>query len=160
MGPRQSGRPWSSLRASFFTLTPSRAEAHTHGQWFNAATIVYAPVILGTKIAIILLYRRVFLPHKGGSFDWFLRLFIIILTIFYLSTMCVKIWECSPREKIWNASIPGHCVNVSSLLNASGLFNCITDIMMLLIPVKSVWRLHMSLRQKVGVVAIFTVGFW
>lgn len=127
--------------------------------WFNAATIVYSPVILGTKIAIILLYRRVFLPHRGGPFDWLLRIFIFILTCFYVATMLVKVWECTPREKAWNKAVPGRCVNVSSLLNASGLFNCITDVMMLLIPVKSVWLLRMSMRQKAGVVAIFTVGF-
>ncbi|KAI4218973.1 MAG: hypothetical protein LQ349_008498 [Xanthoria aureola] len=127
--------------------------------WFNVASIEYAPVILDTKVAILLLYRRVFLPHRGGIFDWILRVFIGVLVGFYLATTLVKIWECNPREKIWNTSIPGRCVNVSSLLNTSGLFNSITDVMILLVPVKFVWNLQLSRRQKVGVVAVFTIGF-
>lgn len=82
-----------------------------------------------------------------------------ILVLFYLATFLVKIWECNPRERIWDRSIPGKCVNVSSLLNVSGLFNTLTDIMILLIPIKSVWNLNMTTKRKVGVVAAFTVGF-
>lgn len=79
--------------------------------------------------------------------------------MFYVATTAVKIWECSPRARIWNKSIPGHCVSIPSLLNTSGLFNTITDILILLVPVKAVWNLHMTNRRKWGVVAVFTVGF-
>lgn len=61
-----------------------------------------------------------------------------ILILFYVATAIVKIWECTPREKIWSKSVPGTCIYVSSLLNTSGLFNTITDTMILLVPVKSV----------------------
>ena len=81
-----------------------------------------------------------------------------ILIGFYIATTLVKIWECSPREKIWNKSIPGTCIDVSSLLNISGLFNTITDIIILLVPVKAVWNMRMRKKQKVAVVLVFTVG--
>ncbi|KAL8722748.1 MAG: hypothetical protein Q9225_000809 [Loekoesia sp. 1 TL-2023] len=32
--------------------------------------------------------------------------------------------------------------------------------MILLVPVKSIWKLQMNTRRKVGVVALFTLGFW
>ena len=128
-------------------------------KWFNAATVVYAPTILAAKLAILYIYRRVFVPRRWGIFDWTLRIFMAILVLFYLATFLVKIWECNPRERIWDRSIPGKCVNVSSLLNVSGLFNTLTDIIILLIPIKSVWNLNMTTKRKVGVVAAFTVGF-
>lgn len=121
-------------------------------------SIEYAPIILCTKLAILLLYRRVFVPVKGGFFDWTIRIFMTILIGFYIATTLVKIWECSPREKIWNKSIPGTCIDVSSLLNISGLFNTITDIIILLVPVKAVWNMRMRKKQKVAVVLVFTVG--
>ena len=115
-------------------------------------------MMLCTKLAILLLYRRIFLPLRGGFFDWLLRLFMLILGLFYFATTIVKIWECSPRARIWNKSIPGTCVNVSSLLNTSGLFNMVTDVLILLVPVKSVWNLQMTRKRKLGVVLVFTVG--
>ena len=141
--------------------TPKQIQTLTNifRKWFNAATVVYAPTILAAKLAILLIYRRVFVPRCWGVFDWTLRIFMAILIFFYLATFLVKIWECNPRERIWDRSIPGKCVNVSSLLNASGLFNTLTDIIILLIPVKSVWNLNMTTIRKVGVVGAFTVGF-
>ena len=128
-------------------------------QWLNITSVEYAPTILCTKLAILFLYRRVFLPHRGTLFDWALRVFMAILVLFYIATAIVEIWECTPREKIWNKSSPGTCVDVSSLLNTSGLFNTITDLMVLLVPIKSVWNLRMTTKRKIGVAAVFTVGF-
>ncbi|KAL8666783.1 MAG: hypothetical protein Q9168_007419 [Polycauliona sp. 1 TL-2023] len=73
--------------------------------------------------------------------------------------MFAKVWACSPREKIWNRTVPGTCLSVSGLFNASGLFNWITDILMLLIPVKALWKLQMTTRAKAGIAAVFTLGF-
>lgn len=87
-----------------------------------------------------------------------IRLFMLILCLFYVATTIVKIWECTPRERIWNRSIPGTCVNISSLLNTSGLFNTISDVLILLVPVKAVWNLKMDKARKIGVVLVFTVG--
>ena len=119
---------------------------------------MYSGAILVTKIAILLLYRRVFLPHKGGLFDWAIRVLMVILIIYYVTTAMVKTWACTPRERIWNKSIPGTCVDMPSLLNASGLFNTITDVILLLIPVKAVWKLQMSKQRKIVIVLVFTVG--
>ena len=69
-----------------------------------------------------------------------------------------KIWECTPRERIWNKSIQGTCVNIPRLLNTSGMFNTISDVLILLVPIKAVWNLHMNKTRKIGVVLVFTVG--
>ena len=81
-----------------------------------------------------------------------------VCCLFYIATTLVKIWECTPREKIWNKIVQGDCVNIATLLNTSGLFNTITDILILLVPVKAVWNLQMRKKKKLGVVLIFTVG--
>ena len=83
-----------------------------------------------------------------------------VLIGFYVSTMLVKIWQCNPRERIWNKSVPGHCIEVPILYITSGLFNTLTDVIILLVPVKLVWNLQTRTKKKVGVVAVFTVGFW
>lgn len=70
----------------------------------------------------------------------------------------MKIWECSPRARIWDESVEGNCVNIPILLSTSGLFNTITDVLILLVPVKSVWNLNMERSLKIKIVGIFTVG--
>ncbi|KAL6714542.1 hypothetical protein ACLMJK_007967 [Lecanora helva] len=134
-------------------------QVHQATKWFNVSSIVYAPAILSTKLAILLLYRNVFSPHRKGAFDLTIRVFIVFLCLFYLSTTIVKIWECNPRERIWNKSVEGTCVNVPALLDASGICNTLTDIIILLMPIHVVWNLKTTYWKKVGVVLVFSVGF-
>lgn len=83
---------------------------------------------------------------------------MLIICMFYTATSLAKIWECSPRRRIWDKSVPGTCIDTSRLLNTSGLFNTISDILILLVPVKAVWNLHMGTGRKVACVLLFTVG--
>jgi hypothetical protein len=46
------------------------------------------------------------------------------------------------------------------LLNVSGLFNTVTDFIIVLLPVKAVWTLNMRLKNKIMVVLAFTFGLW
>ena len=126
---------------------------------FNIASIIYGPAIGCTKVAILLLYRRVFSPQKQSRVDRAIRAFIVILTLFYVAITIAKIFECTPRARIWDKRKPGTCVNIPNLLNSSGAFNTLTDILLLLIPVKVSWTLNTSVKRKAGVVLLFTFGF-
>lgn len=86
---------------------------------------------------------------------------LMIISIgFYGITSFVKIFECTPRAKIVSQKLPGSCVNVSMLVNASGLFNTITDYLILLLPVHAVRKLQMNGTRKILVVFVFTFGLW
>ncbi|PQE22322.1 integral membrane protein [Rutstroemia sp. NJR-2017a WRK4] len=136
----------------------TKDEVHGVLFWFNITSIEYGIEIMFTKLTILCIYRRVFVPHRWSKFDIILRVFEAILITFYFAISCVKIWECNPRARIWNKALPGTCIDVSKLLNTSGLFNFITDVLILLVPVKSVWNLKMAKKRKLQVVLIFTFG--
>ena len=135
-----------------FQITDSLAK------WFNVGTVAYGLTIMCTKIAILLLYRRVFLAQRWSALDVAIRLLMLIICLFYIATTAVKIGECTPRPRIWDKSIEGTCISVPKLLNTSGLFNTLSDILILLVPVKSVWKLNMGIGRKVECVLLFTVG--
>jgi len=105
-----------------------------------------------------MLYRRVFISHRWSWFDISTVTFIILLALFYGITTFFKIFECSPRAKIFNMALPGHCYNVGTILKTSGAFNTVTDFLILLLPVKAVQKLQMSKQKKVLVVLVFTFG--
>lgn len=133
-------------------------QMHTLSYLFMVERITYGLTIMFTKLSILLLYSRVFLPQRWSAFNIAIRLLMLIICLFYISTTAAKIWECTPRPRIWNKSIVGTCINVSSLLNTSGLFNTISDVLILLVPIKSVWNLNMDRGRKVACVLLFTVG--
>ncbi|QKX60980.1 uncharacterized protein TRUGW13939_08126 [Talaromyces rugulosus] len=133
-------------------------QAEEAGYWFNVASVLYGVFIMFTKMSVLWLYRRVFSPMKWSPLDTIIFALIIIMIGFYVSTSIVKILECLPRARIFDKSIPGSCINVSALLNASGLFNTITDYIILLLPMHAAWKLQLNRTKKLLVIAVFTFG--
>ena len=83
---------------------------------------------------------------------------MVICCLYYITIIIVKIWECTPRARIWNKSIEGTCISVATVLNTDGLFNTLSDFFILLVPLKALWKLQMKRTRKVGIGLLFTVG--
>lgn len=59
---------------------------------------------------------------------------------------------------MWNPSVPGTCLEIKDVLNASGGFNAATDYLILLLPVHAVRKLQMPKLKRVFIVLAFTFG--
>lgn len=107
-----------------------------------------------------MLYRRVFSTHRGSVFDIAVISLIVILSLFYGITTFFKIFECNPRAKMFNSSIPGHCFDIGKILKSSGAFNTASDFVILLLPLHAVQKLQMKKKKKLLVILVFTFGLW
>ncbi|KAL1870762.1 hypothetical protein Daus18300_005082 [Diaporthe australafricana] len=137
----------------------NRSQAKEAFYWFNVARVLYGITICMAKLAILCLYRRVFSVHRRSQFDITVIGLMVLLVLFYVATVIIKIFECLPRARIWDPSVPGHCIDMSMLLNVSGIFNTVTDLILVMMPFKVVWNLKlMTLKQKASVILAFTFG--
>ena len=127
-------------------------------QYSNYEDIVYSIAILSTKLSIFLLILRIFLSVQRSGFWWFTQFLIAVNVIFYTIFFFVPIFLCSPRSKIWTPDQPGHCLKIEDLYIASAVFNMVSDIAMLSVPLYLIWHLKMSVPRKLGVSAIFGTG--
>ncbi|KAI1409794.1 hypothetical protein F5Y13DRAFT_203186 [Hypoxylon sp. FL1857] len=134
------------------------AQVREASYWFNVTTINYGVTICIAKLAVLCYYRRVFYPLRHNPYDIGILCLIVLLILFYTATTIVKIVECVPRAKIFDPSIPGTCINTPMLLDVSGLFNTVTDVIVLCLPVKAVWNMNLRLKKKMIVVMVFTFG--
>ncbi|KAL1969446.1 hypothetical protein VTN77DRAFT_8884 [Rasamsonia byssochlamydoides] len=134
------------------------AEVKQANYWFTIASVEYGVSICLTKLAVLWLYRRIFSPRRWSPFDITIVTLIVLMILFYGITCMVKIFECTPQAKILDKNVPGHCIDESKLLDASGLFNTITDYIILFLPVHAVWKLQLTKAKKFLVVLVFTFG--
>ncbi|KAJ3943674.1 uncharacterized protein N0V96_006604 [Colletotrichum fioriniae] len=65
---------------------------------------------------------------------------------------------CHPFEATYNPAVTGKCGNQIASFIAIGAFNVITDIMILTLPISTVWALKMSTPAKLGIIAVFSTG--
>lgn len=154
--PTQAHRVLYVRHTLSFPTIPSHP---THiSQLFWLETIIYGPFIFFTKLSILLLYLRLLVPTRWSPLWTTIQIFIAISASFYTAITIVKIFQCSPRERAWDKTVQGSCIDLPVLLQVSGLFNTISDALILLVPVRAVGTLKMGWGKKVGVCAIFTIG--
>ena len=125
-------------------------------QLVYAANMVYAVTIFFTKLSILLLYFRVFRPNKGSRLV--LQIVIYCNLAFYTVGLFIEAFQCIPMQRIWLPLYPGSCINQRALQLASAIFNLLSDLVILCLPVASVWKLNTHRRGKVGIMVIFATG--
>jgi len=69
------------------------------------------------------------------------------------------IFSCHPVQYYWDKSIPGGtCININSLSYGITGAGFITDLMVLLLPLPSLWNLQMQSSRKLAIMGIFVLG--
>lgn len=130
-----------------------------NNQWIMISRTLYIWDHMILKISILFQLLRIFVPaRRGNEFMYWTTTFLIGLTfVFYFLEFLLSVLQCSPRERFWNSTIPGHCIGGWNMLYVAG-FNVISDSVILALPLSRIWRLQMALRKKIGVSLIFSVG--
>lgn len=76
-----------------------------------------------------------------------------------ISVDLVAIFQCTPVKKAWlQQLVPGTCIDLKVALIANGVPNFVTDILILTLPGRSIWKLQASLWQRVSIIAVFLSG--
>lgn len=125
--------------------------------------VLFGPLVLCMKLSIILQYLRMFAPHRVVNPLVYYGSWLIITTstVFYTTTTFLTIFACTPQEKIWNRMyVGGHCIfqTTRGVIFATAIFNIISDVAILLLPITTVWKLRIPMGKKVGISLLFGTG--
>ncbi|PYH93222.1 hypothetical protein BO71DRAFT_355726 [Aspergillus ellipticus CBS 707.79] len=121
------------------------------------AEILYVFNLVWTKLSILLMYYRIF------HFPYFKKWAYIIGTFVILWVICITfmfVFICVPVQKVWEPSLPGHCINQVGTWIANAASTIATDLVILLLPLPQVWKLQLRLSEKVALTIAFGLGFF
>ena len=125
----------------------------------SAGSIVYGVVIMLLKVGILYNWTHIFVPRGSrNAFWWMCHIVLWINVAFYVTSSLMGISGCTPRERLWNPLIEGKCLDIPTVIIVSAFLNFFSDIIILLLPQKVIWGLHMSVTKKSGIAALFAVG--
>ena len=138
------------------------------------------PAVTDTSIQLTLVLEALY-----GPFVWFIKLslFVVIVEIFsrlrwlknlaiggavftglfYFATMIATPVLCAPRNGTSKADYIGklgdkQCKGSFKLGIIVQLVSVLSDLYLVLLPLPAVWNLHMPLRRKFAIAAMFLVG--
>jgi hypothetical protein len=130
-------------------------------QWANTAQVIYCPLSFLVKISILLQYLRLFAPSRSANRAMFFGSWATIASTFtaYVIFVFWTLFYCTPRRMIWFKLIPGgKCHDVNNIILSQGAFNMVSDIVILLLPTASLWRLNVPLSKKIFITSMFATG--
>ena len=78
--------------------------------------------------------------------------------LYFSACLFITIFQCTPRAKIWNPTVPGTCLDYQAFVLSTAIFNVLSDILMLVFPIICIWNLQMSMKRKLEVSAVFFLG--
>ena len=125
-------------------------------KYLVAISILYFASVNLPKFAILTLYRQLF-PNKGIRIVVYTTAAgLVALTV---TNIVALFLACRPFAANWDPKLPGaHCFDKEALFRWGSVPNIITDIILLILPVKVVWNLHTTNRLKAGLTLTFAVG--
>ncbi|KAF5580720.1 uncharacterized protein FSUBG_13324 [Fusarium subglutinans] len=120
-------------------------------------TLTYIPTTILSKLTLCFFYYRLS-PSLWYQYS-------VYFTGFLCSASLVGIWfsvlfACKPIAAGWDVrmSVGATCINRPPIYITQAAFGCITDVMLLVLPIPTVIGLQMSARQKLGLVGLFAIG--
>lgn len=117
--------------------------------------IVYYNAMVLAKFSYLTFYLRIFVSKEFRILTW---ICMGCAGAYWTGSMLQIFLICTPFEKNWNPTLPGHCASQNVAFSTIGAFNLLTDVMIMALPIRFVWKLQMSLATKLAVVGIFGLG--
>ena len=66
--------------------------------------------------------------------------------------------QCTPIPRFWAHSIDGFCIDQIAFYIASGSLNILSDVLVLSLPIRQVWKLKTSLKSRLLLLLLFCLG--
>jgi hypothetical protein len=81
-----------------------------------------------------------------------------IIILWMLAIWIVGALQCIPVRKFWDRSVEGACMDPVPFYYGMQIPNIITDLIVLAMPMKTVWALPISTNQRLLLSVVFIVG--
>jgi hypothetical protein len=93
-------------------------------------------------------------------FQWAVWGTIFVCAGAYTGIFFSLIFACKPLAASWDPMLlpTAICVNRGAIYIATAVMGIVTDVMLMAIPIPTIWGLQMPTKQKIGLTAIFAVG--
>ncbi|CAI6262960.1 unnamed protein product [Periconia digitata] len=120
-----------------------------------AADILFPIACSLTKISLCLTYLRLFPSTVDRVFCYIISTFLGLYTV---TCILLMLFQCAPIRGYWDKTVDFQCIDMRLTLITLATLNSISDILVYLWPAKPLWSLQLPLRQRLGLICLFSVG--
>lgn len=109
------------------------------------------------KLSLLTFFIRL---SNGPKFLALVYVVVFVVISFGISSVTTVLLQCIPLSALWDAKVAAtaRCIRVTDFYYANAAINITTDVMILLLPLRILWGLHMPLRQRISLCGLFGLG--
>ncbi|RHZ61788.1 putative integral membrane protein [Aspergillus thermomutatus] len=148
----------SGLGKDIWTVSPDHITHILYVYFYDEC--LYLSIIPLTKISILLFYLRVF---PARSFRIMTYAVIGLNTCYLIVFVLISVFQCKPIKGAWlHWDGEGHysCNNINAQGWAAAAINMALDLIVMALPLRELYRLNLSLRKKLFVMSMFSLGLF
>jgi len=123
----------------------------------TANEFIYVLSVSTPKIALLLLYLRIFANRTVRILTWIVV--ALIVTNFFASGVITGFIICQPFAFKWDKTIPGgHCADLMAAYKYVSIPNILFDVAIAILPLSTLYHLQVSKLRKFGLIITFLAG--
>jgi hypothetical protein len=138
-----------------FPVTETMPNLFTILKFLVAYELIYSTAISTIKFSVLVFYLRVFVNDTMRRYT---KLALAFVATWSVGNLLQVFLICRPFRRTYDPTVPGTCGNQIASFIAIGAFNIISDVMILTLPLPTVWSLKMSTPAKLGLTGVFLIG--
>lgn len=131
-----------------------------HGQTYLqslfALEVLYTTALALNKLGVLLMYQRLFGIERRLTIA--VKVVAATVVAWWFGVEVVTLVQCHPVDKFWSQAKEGSCIDLVTFFEASAIPNVIIDFIILLLPQPILWKLRMSMSNKIALCGIFLLG--
>lgn len=116
---------------------------------------LYVSAVAAIKLSILAMYLRIFPSRDFKIAAWIIGGTIIA---WWIAIVLVCVFQCNPIYLAWVPWGEGTCINLRASFIGNAVPNILTDVAILIMPIKQVWHLHATMAQKISLLGTFGLG--
>ncbi|KAF4454279.1 integral membrane [Fusarium albosuccineum] len=122
-----------------------------------ATQVLYAACLGFIKLSIVIMIQRIF-RTAGKWFRLATWMAASICVCWMLYTMLIGFLICLPVQSAWGAAVPERCGNHITAYAAVAIIDIVSEVIIVLLPMKLVYDLQMNKAHKIGLVSVLGAG--
>ncbi|KAL5375355.1 hypothetical protein DPSP01_011264 [Paraphaeosphaeria sporulosa] len=121
------------------------------------SSVTYSVSATFIKLSLLSFYLRL---SNGPAFSALVYCVIFAVIGFGIGSITAVLLQCLPLSSLWDedAAVGAKCIKLVDFYYANAAINLTADVVILFLPIKILWGLHMPLRQRIGLCGLFGLG--
>ncbi|GAB7347201.1 hypothetical protein MBLNU459_g3308t2 [Dothideomycetes sp. NU459] len=148
--------------AALLAAWPEPNYAHPERRGPELTIVAIALLAIASVFVALRVYVRAFMLRSFGIDDWLITIGMLpavaLAVASVISTYYGWMFSCRPVQQYWLTRTGVGCSDDGTRLLACTIINIVTDILVIAIPVRTVWHIQIPRREKTVLVMLMSIG--